>query len=184
MRSFPDCWIGSNESISWASHLSDITLWDSFYGRMSRTECMLSAWPSSIMRLHQWCDCLSNLGHVGQSMAGNLVILTLFVPAVGHMLKCNKLTTFTQIFWVPRSYTTDDIHLAFTFFHSVGLNWGGWKGMSCRIILDISWKYQVYKANLIKQCFFLKSDTEQEKLEVGANCTLSILPWCDSGICS
>jgi hypothetical protein len=55
--------------------------------------------------------------------------LALFVPPVGHMLKCTKLTTVTQILWVPLSYTTNCIHLAFTVFSQWWIEmWEVWKG--------------------------------------------------------
>lgn len=55
--------------------------------------------------------------------------LTLFVPPVGHVLKCTKLTMFIQILWVPLSYTANFIHLTSTIlFYSDKLKWEISKG--------------------------------------------------------
>jgi hypothetical protein len=96
--------------------------------------CYPCAWPSNVTRPHSWCDCLSNPGHVGYGKKLR-TDLTLFVSPVGHMLKCTKLTTATQILWVPLSYTTNCIHLAFTFFSQWWIElWDVWTGQPVYIL--------------------------------------------------
>jgi hypothetical protein len=66
------------------------------------------AWPSNVTRPRPWCAYFSNPGHVRQNMgkAPNTGF-TLFVPPVGHIPQCTKLTTDIQILWVPLSYATN-----------------------------------------------------------------------------
>jgi hypothetical protein len=110
--------------------------WFLFLGvRQRPSVCSPCAWSSNVTRPHPWCDWFSNPGHVGQNMARNWVDtdLTLFVPPVGHMLKCTELTV-AQILWVPLSYTANCINLAFTVFSQWWTEmWEVWKGHSVHL---------------------------------------------------
>jgi hypothetical protein len=104
--------------------------WISFCGGTSKTKCMLPLYliyqcykTASVVWLpRQTRTCWTEHGKKLSTA------LTLFVPPIGHMLKCAKLTTVTQILWVPLSYTTNCIHLAFSvFFHSDWVKCGRFK---------------------------------------------------------
>jgi hypothetical protein len=129
MRTFPDRWIGCDGPISWpprSHHSLDFFFWGYVKDRVYATHV------SDLLTLRdRICDVTTSVTWTCWTEHGKKLStdLTLFVPPVGHMLKCTKLTTATQIICVPLSYTSNCIHLAFTVFSQWWIEvWEVWKG--------------------------------------------------------